>query len=82
MLLAPRIPRYVPDLAQHNANAWRTIMHANVTVSGTWKVGRLHTPEAIAVRMRFTISQLELQQMTYQHYWYMSLCESSQASCL
>ncbi len=36
-----------------------SIMHANVTLSGIWKVGRLHTPEAIAVRMCFTIIQFE-----------------------
>ena len=31
------------------------IMHANVMLSGIWKVGGLHTSEAIAVLMCFTI---------------------------
>jgi len=34
-------------------------MHANVMLSGIWKVGGLHTSEAIAVLMCFTIIQCE-----------------------
>ncbi len=52
-------------------------MHANVMLSGIWKVGGLLLLKLLLFSCASQLFSVKLQQVTLQNSWYMFVCESS-----